>query len=56
MKIFHQFLHFLLYRPFIIKEQFCIKELPEEVKGQLTCLGKNTEKYITFLVHIGKEV
>ena len=35
---------------------FIIKELPEEFKKQFTCLGKNTEKYITFTVPIEKEV
>ena len=28
----------------------------EEFEGQLNCLGENTEKYITFLVPIQKEV
>ena len=31
-----------------------IKELYEELKGQLECLGENTEKYIPFLVTIKK--
>ena len=35
---------------------FIIKELLEEFKKQLTCLGANTEKYITFTVQIEKEV
>ena len=35
---------------------FIIKELAEEFKNQFTCLGKNTEKCITFTVPIGKEV
>ena len=34
---------------------FIIKELAEEVEGELECLGENTEKYITFLVPIKKE-
>ena len=29
---------------------FIIKELAEEFKKQFTCLGENTEKYITFTV------
>ena len=29
---------------------FIIKELAEELKTQFTCLGENTEKYITFTV------
>ena len=29
---------------------FIIKELAEEFKKQFTCLGENTEKYITFKV------
>ena len=33
-----------------------IKELAEEFKGQFTCLGVNTEKYISFSVPIEKEV
>ena len=35
---------------------FIIKELAEEFKKQFTCLGVNTEKYITFTVPIEKEV
>ena len=35
---------------------FIIKEIPEEFKRQFTCLGENTEKYITFTVPIEKEV
>ena len=35
---------------------FTIKELAEEFKNQFTCLGENTEKYITFTVTIEKEV
>ena len=27
---------------------FIIKELAEEFKKQITCLGENNEKYITF--------
>ena len=34
---------------------FIITELAEEFKGQFECLGKNTEKYITFPVPIKKE-
>ena len=33
---------------------FIIKELGEEFKKQFTCLGENTEKYITFTVPIEK--
>ena len=35
---------------------FIMKELAEEFKKQFICLGKNTEKYITFTVPIEKEV
>ena len=35
---------------------FIIKELMEELEKQFTCLGENTEKYITFTVPIEKEV
>ena len=34
---------------------FIIKELAEEFEGEFECLGKNTEKYITFSVPITKE-
>ena len=35
---------------------FIIKKLAEELKKQFTCLGENTEKYITFTTPIEKEV
>ena len=35
---------------------FIIKELAEEFEEKFTCLGENTEKYITFSVPIEKEV
>ena len=35
---------------------FIIKELAEEFKKQFTCLGENTEKYITFTVPIEKKL
>ena len=35
---------------------FIIKKLAEKFKKQFTCLGENTEKYITFTVPIEKEV
>ena len=35
---------------------FIIKELAEEFEGGFECLGGNTEKYITFLVRIKKEI
>ena len=35
---------------------FIIKQLAEEFKGQIECLGENTEKYITFSVPIKKEL
>ena len=35
---------------------FIKKELAEEFKKQFTCLGENTEKYITFIVPIEKKV
>ena len=33
-----------------------IKELAEEFKNQFTCLGENTEKYITFITFPNREV
>ena len=33
-----------------------IKELVEEFENQFTCLGENSEKYITFSIPIHKEV
>ena len=35
---------------------FIIKELAEKLKKQFTCLGENSEKYISFTVPIEKEV
>ena len=35
---------------------FMIKELAEEFKNQFTCLGENTEKYITFITFPNREV
>ena len=35
---------------------FIIKQLAKEFKGQFECLGENSEKYITFLVPIKKEL
>ena len=35
---------------------FALKKLLVELKNQFTCLGENTEKYITFTVSIEKEV
>ena len=35
---------------------FIINVLRTKDKKQFTCLGKNTEKYITFTITIGKEV
>ena len=35
---------------------FIIKELAKELEKNVTCLGENTEKYITFSVPIEKEV
>ena len=37
-------------------DHFIIKQLTEEFEGKFKCLGENTEKYITFLVPIKKEV
>ena len=37
-------------------DQFIIKELGEEFKKAITCLGENNEKYITLTVPIEKEV
>ena len=33
-----------------------MKQSAEELEKQLTCLGENTEKYITFTVSIEKKV
>ena len=35
---------------------FSIKELANELEKEVTCLGENTEKYITFSVAIGRHV
>ena len=35
---------------------FIINQLAEEFKGELNCMGENTEKYITFSVPIKKNV
>ena len=35
---------------------FIIKKLAEEFKKQFTCLGENTENYITFTVRVEKVV
>ena len=35
---------------------FIIKELAKEFKKQFTCLGENTENYMTFTIVIEKEV
>ena len=35
---------------------FIIKQLAKEFDGRFECLGENREKYITFLVPIGKEL
>ena len=32
------------------------KRVSRRIKNQFTCLGENTQKYITFTVLIGKEV
>ena len=34
---------------------FAIKKLAEEFKGEFECVGKNTEKYITFSVPLKNE-
>ena len=36
--------------------QFIIKKLAEEFKGNFDCLGENTEKYITLLTPIKKDL
>ena len=36
--------------------QFKINQLAKEFKGQLECLGENTEKYITFSIPIKKKL
>ena len=33
-----------------------MKELAEKIEKQFTCLGENTEKYVTFTVPIEKKV
>ena len=35
---------------------FIIKELAEEFKGQIECLEKKTEKYITFSLPLNEEI
>ena len=35
---------------------FITKELAKEFEGEFECLGKNTEKYITFPLPIKKEI
>ena len=35
---------------------FIVNELAKEFEGQFECLGKNTERYITFPVPINKEI
>ena len=35
---------------------YIIKELAKEFKGQFSCSGEHTEKYITFPVPVEKEV
>ena len=35
---------------------FIIKELAEEFKKEITCLGENTEKYLTFTVPLENRV
>ena len=35
---------------------FIIKELAEEIEGELECLGENTEKYITFSMPVKKKI
>ena len=35
---------------------FIMKELAEEFKKQFTCLGEDSQKYITFTLPIEKEV
>ena len=37
-------------------DHFIIKELAERLKGKFTCLGENSEKYITFSDPVEKEV
>ena len=35
---------------------FKVRELAEEFKGELECLGENTEKYTNFSVPFKKEI
>ena len=46
----------VLHNGFTYDYHFIIKELTEEFEGEFECLGKNTEKYITFSVRIKKEI
>ena len=46
----------VFYRGSFYGYHFAIKEVAEEFEKKFTCLGENTEKYITFSVPIEKEV
>ena len=46
--IFHNYLTMIII--------FIIKELAEKIEWQVSCLEKNTEKYIAFSILIEKEV
>ena len=49
-------IHLVFHNGSTCDYHFIIKELAEEFEGQFECLGENTEKYITFLVPIKKEL
>ena len=55
-KFVPQKIPFVLHNGSNYNYHFIIKDLAEEFKKQLTCLGKNTEKCKTFTVPIEKEV
>ena len=46
----------VFHNGFTYDYHFIIKNLVEEFEGEFECLGKNTEKYITFLLPIKKQI
>ena len=49
-------IHIAFHNGYNYDSNFIIKELAEEFEKQFTCLGENSEKYITFTVPIKKQV
>ena len=49
-------IHIVFHKGSNYDYHFIIKKLAEEFKKQLTCSGKNTEKYIILAVPIEKKV